>query len=86
MSEKQVIETFRDIGSYELGQLRQSEPSCFNGMVRVERYRVTVERIEEPVEVIRERLRAMWATTKNHHHRDPLLRMGKKYGIDLHAP
>ena len=44
---------------------------------------VTVERIEEPVEVIRERLRKLWAENGNHHNWDALLRVGKKYGIDL---
>jgi len=30
----------------------QKRPSCFNGMVRVRRYRITIEEIDEPVEVI----------------------------------
>lgn len=81
--ETKTFETFRDIGSFELRQLTQNEPSCFNGMVRVEKYRVTVEKVQEPVEVIRARLQKMWDECDNHHHREPLARTGFKYGIDL---
>ena len=78
-----TFETFREIGSFELRQLTQENPSCFNGMVRVEKYRVTVEKVEEPVEVIRARLQKLWDECENHHHREPLVRAGMKYGLDL---
>ena len=81
--ETKTFETFRDIGSFELRQLTLNEPSCFNGMVRVEKYRVTVEKVQEPVEAIRARLQKMWDECDNHHHREPLARAGFKYGIDL---
>ena len=55
--ETKTFETFRDIGPFELRQLTQEQPSCFNGMVRVEKYRVTVEKVEESVDVIRARVR-----------------------------
>lgn len=77
------IETFRDIGSYELRDLTMSEPSCFNGMVHVTRRRVTVEEIEEPLDVIQERLRKLWFENKNLHNFGPLVSTGLKYGIDL---
>jgi hypothetical protein len=78
-----TFETFRDIGQFELRQLTQEQPSCFNGMVRVEKYRVTVEKVQEPVEAIRARLQKMWDECDNHHHREPLARAGLKYGLDL---
>ena len=77
------FETFRDIGSHEASQLKQPEPSCFTGMVRVVKYRVTVEEVVEPKEVIVARLRKLWAECDNHHHRRPLLAMAAKYGVDL---
>lgn len=77
------FETFRDIGTFEMRQLTQDEPSCFNGRVRVVKYRVTVEKVEEPIEVIHARLQKMWDECSNHHHREPLAHMGLKYGIDL---
>lgn len=39
--------------------LMESEPSVFNGIVSVERYRVTIERIEEPQDVLKSRLQML---------------------------
>ena len=77
------IETFREIGFYERSQWTQAEPSCFNGSVRVRRYRVTIEEIDEPVEVICARLQKMWDECDNHHHHAPLEAAARKYGYDL---
>lgn len=60
------------------------KPSSFNGFVHVEKFRVTVERVEEPVEVIRERIAKLWAECKNHHQWLPLRGMAAKYGMELH--
>lgn len=83
IADKTVIETFREVGSWELGNLKQSEPSCFNGCVRVVKYRVTVERVEEPDDVVRARIQALWDTCDNHHHRGPLRDMARTYGMSL---
>ena len=48
-----------------------SGPTSFNGWVRVVRYRVTVERIDEP-EAEADRLRALWRACDNYHQRDPI--------------
>src|SRR3990167_2876866 len=78
-----TIETFGD-PSYYIGQIRGFEPSCFNGVVSVVRYRVTVERIEEPAEVIEARMRKLWRELPyNHHHSFPLRREAIKYGVTL---
>jgi hypothetical protein len=58
-------------------------PSCFNGIVRVERYRVTVEKIEESPLVYCERLLKLWRECDNHHHRAPLAHAAKRLGTDL---
>lgn len=79
-----VFETFRDIGTFEVNNLKQEDPSCFNGMVRVRKYRVTVERLDEPDEVVIARLRKLWAECNNHHHRAPLLAAAKALGLDLY--
>lgn len=79
------FETFRNIGHWEISSLMQNEPSCFNGIVRVTKCRVTIEEVKEDDEVIRDRLRKMWAECPNHHHRQPLIQMAKKYGLDLTA-
>lgn len=80
---KTEFETYRELGSYESSNLTQVEPSCFNGIVRVRRYKITCELVDEPDEVIRERICKLWKGNKNHHNWQPLLAIGKMYGIDL---
>lgn len=77
------IETFRDPRGYWLRLLEQKEPSSFNGDVQVRKYRVTVELIDEPDEVIRERIQKLWDECENHHHWQPLKNEAKKYGLEL---
>lgn len=78
-----VIETFRQVGSWEINNWNDKEPSAFNGVVRVEKYRVTIEKVEEPVEVIQQRLEELWATCDNHHHWMPLQNMAKKFNYSF---
>jgi hypothetical protein len=84
MSEKLEFETFRKLGAWDIGNMTQKEPSCFNGMVRFKKYRVTVEVIDEPVEVYQDRLQKMWDTCDNHHHWEPLKKAAKSVGLELH--
>lgn len=77
------FETFRKIGTYQLRDLKQDEPSCFNQEVNVKRYRVTIEEIEEPVEVLAERLRLLWQNSRNIHDLDPIHAVAKQLGIEL---
>ena len=58
----------------------QIEPSCFNGGVRVEKYKITIEIVEEPIGVICERLEKLWVESKNFHDYDPLMEVAKKFG------
>lgn len=78
-----VAETFRQIGEWELGRLTQSHPSVFNGQVSVERYRITVERIEERPAVIHERLQRLWEESNNHHEWHPLKAAAAAHGYEL---
>lgn len=77
------IETFHDVGQYDLSRMSQDEPSCWNGIVRVRRYRVTAELIDEPVEIIHERLLKLWHDCDNWHQWDPLRGVAKEYGLEL---
>lgn len=82
-----VFETFREIGAYDVGTLTRDKPSAFNGMVSVVKYRVTVERIEEPVEVIRARIQRLWDECDNHHQWAPLRAAAAQVGLTLnHSP
>lgn len=77
------IETFRDIGQWEMRQISQSEPSCSNGIVRVHKWRVVAELIEEPVEVIAERLLKLWRESDNIHDMGPLKVAAAEIGFQL---
>lgn len=66
------FETFRKIGSYEQSNLTSKEPSSFNGWVRIEKYKITVEQIDEPRDVLIERLQKLWDECDNHHQWQPL--------------
>ena len=74
------VETFSHFSANEILARPLTEPSCFNGMVRVVKYRITVEEVEEPIEVIHERLQKLWDESTNWHNRMPLEMAAKKYG------
>lgn len=80
-----TIETFREIGDYELKgySFNRDTPSCFNGVVSIKRYRVTVEVIEEPIEVYQERLEKLWVESDNHHHYVPLQSAAAQLGYEF---
>lgn len=82
--DKVEFETFRDLrGTYHIKDMTLVSPSCFNSDVLVRKFRITIELIDEPVEVIQERLKTLFANSKNHHDYEPLVSAGKKYGIEL---
>jgi hypothetical protein len=62
------VETYRD-PSYTLSDIGHSSgPSVGNGELRVRRYRVTAELIDEPLDVLRQRVTDLWETTASNHH------------------
>jgi len=78
-----TLETFSKINNFVLRQIESNQPSCFNGMVRVRKYRITVEEIVEDDEVIRERIQKLWDNCANHHHWEPLKVAAKEVGLVL---
>jgi hypothetical protein len=84
MSEKTQFETFTELGQWHIGNMTRKEPSCFNGCVSFKKYRVTIEEVEEPVEVYQERIQKMWDECNNHHHWNPLKAAAKSVGLELH--
>lgn len=71
------------VSTWMLDRHNADAPSSVNGYVRVRRHRIIVEVIDEPIEVIRERLLKLWRETDNHHHMQPLKVAAKRYGIEL---
>lgn len=84
--DKIEFETFRPITSWERGNLEAKGPSCGNGQVQVVKYRVTCERVEEPIEAIHERIQALWDRSTNHHDHTPLQAAAKRHGYVLQGP
>ena len=76
------FETFREINQWQENELTQIQPSCVN-FLRVKKYRITVEEIDEPDEVICQRLQELWDNTTNWHHADRLITAAQKYGYKL---
>lgn len=56
MKDPLVIETYGKPTEGMLQMLTDKGPHVHNGDVRVERYKITIERIDEPVETYRQRL------------------------------
>jgi len=76
-----VYETFNE--PWIPGLNIQRDPSCFNGRVMVRKYRVTIELIEEPREVIAARLQDLWERCTNSHQRNPLRCAAAEIGLEL---
>lgn len=83
LDENVVRETFGHPGTYWLSQVSDRSPSVRNGVVTYKRYRITVEEIEEPLEVLQERVQTLWSQSLNHHDWDPLRSVAKKLGFAL---
>ena len=78
------FETFREFRESTQQNLTQDYPSCFNRIVRIKKYRITIEEVEETDEVIRDRIRKLWNSPEvqgNHYYRSTLLAAAREYGI-----
>lgn len=82
MTVKQV-EVFGLPNDYVLGQLGRQEPAVWNGEVLVKRYRVTVEEIEEPLPVLKERLEKLLKKRGHISHHAAILAEAKRLGVTL---
>jgi len=78
-----TFETFKELSNYYLSELKDDEPSCFNGRVRVRKVRITIEEIEESDDVIAARIQALWDKCDNHHHWMPLKAAAEEVGLKL---
>lgn len=78
----EVLETYRP-PHHDIARLKADEPACFNGMVQVQRYRVTVELIEEPLDVLEDRLRGLLAKATRDNSKRDILAEAKRLGIVL---
>lgn len=71
------ITTYRSPG-YSLSEWRdENEPSFVNNL-RYRKWRITAELVDEPLEVLQERLQKMWEQDTNWHH-------GSRYEAEAQA-
>ena len=73
-----VVETFTDPGHFYISH----EPSSVN-TVSIRKYRITIEQVDEPIEVLRERLLLLWRKCNNHHEKLNLLAEAKRLSYEL---
>jgi hypothetical protein len=80
-----VFETFADTNDINrlIRNTQQDKPSHVNNEICVQRYRVTIELIEEPDEVIRDRLLALDAELGHADKHRCIKAEAKRLGIDL---
>lgn len=77
------VETFSRPSQWQLNSMAMDQPSSFNGNVQIRRYRIVAELIEEPHEVLCERLQKLWDECDNHHHYAPLAAEAGRLGYTL---
>ena len=77
------FETFRTIRAHERVNFIQKYPSSFNREVRAIKYKITVEQIDEPLDVIQSRIQKLWNRCDNWRDKPPLLAAAKKYNMSL---
>lgn len=76
-----IYESFLEPMAFNISIKEQA--SCFNGMVNVRKFRTTVEMIDEPLEIIQQRIQDLWDNSANHHDSLPLENTAKKYNYTL---
>lgn len=78
-----TYELFDDFG-YELKRSQASTaPRCGAFDVSIRRYQIIVELIDEPTEVLAERLRVLLRGTKSSHDKETLMLAAKNLGVEL---
>lgn len=80
---KYEFDTFRGFNSWEERQLSQESPSCLNGTVRFRKWRISAEIVDEPVEVLAERIQSLWDYSNNYHDTEPLRQAAASIGYEL---
>ena len=56
------------------------DPYVFNQRVNVRKYKVTIELLDEPLDVIQQRIVDLWETSSNYHHMGPIKEEAEVYG------
>lgn len=64
----------------------EDQPRVFNGELSLRKFRITVEVINEPIDVLRDRLRKLWRESEPNIHARPVMHQAaRELGIELDA-
>lgn len=83
MAKKKTFETFGEVNSGAIESLTRKAPNVWNGQVNIKRYKITIEEIEEPKELLRERLIALLNQKTHISHPSSIRAEARKLGIEL---
>ena len=75
------FETFKELSYFSQMNMAEEKPYCWNGVAYIRKYRVTVELVEEPVEVLRERVQKLWDECDNFHNWDTIQKHANELGM-----
>ena len=80
MIDKKELTTYKHIEQYDLRNLQEEAPYVRNHSIGYRKYAITIELIDEPNDVLCERLEHLWVSSTNHHDSDVLRSEAKKLG------
>jgi hypothetical protein len=78
-----VYESYKEPDGYQFQNKAWENPYCFNGIVSLHQYRITVQRVEEPTDVILDRARSLYATLESRSQDTLRQYVLREYGVDL---
>ncbi len=80
--DKIEFETYEKFGDYEVRNMTSDKPRAFNAMVKVARYKVTIEKVST-VEEDHEAIQKLWENSDNYHNYSPIKNFAKSIGYDV---
>jgi len=64
--------------------IQNKEPSSYNRLVRIKKYKIIVEKISEPVNIYKERLKDLYSKEDNYHNKEALNEYSQKlFGVNI---
>jgi hypothetical protein len=81
--ERYAFETYWRPKPYNVDHLRNGVPSVGNDEVKVRRWRVTIEPVDESADMLYARLLDLWECSSNHHEWGPLKAAAREIGREL---
>jgi hypothetical protein len=78
-----TFQTFFPVGTHNIRDWTQSKPSSFNALIRVKKYRVTIEEVQEPEDVIIDRLVELYKNADSYRERAAIEDYAEACGFNI---